>query len=112
MPVRRKIFRIEQGAQAGRADPPSYHAECLPELKALRELLATHQQQNREALERARAQIAGVDAYRGALAVIHTAIAESRPAMEALDNLAGRGPHLERAGRELDAIVADTEQAA
>ena len=108
MPVQRKVFRIEASARnatfTARADEAA--------VNALRGLLEPRRPPaNRDALERARAQIAETEAFRNELAMIHAAIADSRPAVEALDQSVTRESQLARAARELEAIVAGTERA-
>ena len=119
MPVQRKVFRIEENPRAmSRRATPSVRAqpapptdEYLAELKALRALIEPRLPANRDAMERARAQLAEADSYRRELAALHAAIEHSRAATAALDGAAPDQPPLERAGRELDAIVAGAERA-
>jgi chemotaxis protein CheZ len=106
MAAQRKVFRIEEsmrGAPA-RADAAA--------VGALRALLEPRPPANREALERARAQLAEMEAFRSELGLVHAAIADSRPVMEALDRSVPRGQQLTRTTRELEAVVAGTERAA
>src|SRR6266852_2170924 len=66
MPVQRKVFRIEEGARlraavgvvAEGADGALRHREFMTEIQSLRELIGPRTEVNRDALERARAQIA------------------------------------------------------
>ena len=119
MPVQRKVFRIEENARAtvrgaapaGRNEPAPQLDAYLSEIKALRALLEPQLPASRDTLERARAQIAEVEAYRGELAAIHTAIEGVRSPMDVLDRAVLRESQFERAARELEAIVAGTEQA-
>jgi chemotaxis protein CheZ len=119
MPVQRKIFRIEESGRAGaraaaaaaNAAPAPQHDEFLSELKALRALIEPHTPQHREAMERARAQVAEADAFRAELAAIHGAVEVTRAPMQELEGAVLRESQLRRAGRELDALVAGTEQA-
>ena len=66
MPVQRKVFRIEEGARlraahgvaAGDAEGAVQHREFMMEMRSLRELIGPRTEVDRDALERARAQIA------------------------------------------------------
>jgi chemotaxis protein CheZ len=119
MPVQRKIFRIEEGARqrAGAgvivgeaAGAPQHHA-FITELQALRELIGSPAAIDRDALERARAQIAEAQAYKHELGLIYAAVERTRDEMTALDADAPGGEQTARARRELRAIVGGTEQA-
>ena len=108
MPAQRKVFRIEESARnAAFAARPGQ-----PAVDALRALLEPRPPANRENLERARAQIAEVEAFRSELAMVHAVIAGSRPAVDVLDQSVTKEPQLARAARELEAIVTSTERAA
>ena len=119
MPVQRKVFRIEENPRAmlrGATVPHEASAaplsgDYLAELRALRALIEPRLPPQREAMERARAQIVEADAYRRELAMIYAAIESSMPAMATLGGADQTEPQLARACRELDAIVASTEQA-
>src|SRR6476620_5723385 len=82
MPVQRKVFRIEEGARrraaegvaADGAEGELQHREFITELQALRGLIEPRPEVHREALERARAQIAEAQAYRHELGLIHAAV--------------------------------------
>jgi chemotaxis protein CheZ len=118
MPVQRKVFRIEQDAQSrapdGAAAVPSQDAlrqEFMAELQALRELLEPRARVERDAMERARAQIAEAHAYKHELELIYAAVKSTREEMDAFMAGARNAQHTARAGRELTAIVNGTEQA-
>src|SRR4051794_21327282 len=72
MPVQRKVFRIEEGARlrsangvaAQDADGALRHREFMTEMQSLRELIGPRTEVDRDALERARAQIAEAQAYK------------------------------------------------
>lgn len=117
MAVQRKIFRIEQGGigDVGTAapvrDPAALqHQEFMAEIKALRQLIEPRvTTADRDTMEKARAQIAEAQAYRAELELIHTAMQRTRG--EASASSAPNLQAMSRAGRELEAIVVDTEQA-
>jgi chemotaxis protein CheZ len=117
MPVQRKVFRIEEHARAGvprdvpAAEPQGAerHREFMGELQALRALIEPRTDVDRDALERARAQIAEAQAYKHELAAIHAAVEQTKSDMAALD--APNDGRTARASRELSAIVGGTEQA-
>lgn len=127
MPVQRKVFRIEeharprarQGAAAGDAESALRHREFMTELQTLRGLIAprnpdggeTVRQVDRDALERARAQIAEAHAYQQELGLIYAAVESTRSEMAMLDGDAQRGERTAHASRELAAIVGGTERA-
>ena len=127
MPVQRKVFRIEeharprvrQGAAAGDAESALRHREFMTELQALRGLIAprdpasgeTIRQVDREALERARAQIAAAHTYKQELGLIYAAVERTRNEMAVLNADTERGERTAHASRELAAIVGGTERA-
>ncbi len=120
MAFQRKVFRIEQCAAAHAPEPAATPAppdetlragEFIAELQALRALIEPRAQIDREALERARAQIAEAQAYKYELDLIYAAVKRTREEMGALGSGAPSGEHTVRAGRELAAIVSSTEQA-
>ena len=118
MPVQRKIFRIEEGARrhvagvaAGDAAGAQQHREFMTELQALRELIGPRAAVDRDALERARAQIAEAQAYKHELGLIHAAVERTRNEMSALVPEAPGSEQTARARRELAAIVGGTERA-
>ena len=118
MPVQRKIFRIEEGARrnvagvaAGDAAGAQQHREFMTELQALRELIGPGAGVDRGALERARAQIAEVQAYKHELFLIHAAVERTRNEMTAFTPEAPGSEQTARARRELAAIVGGTERA-
>ena len=119
MPVQRKVFRIEEGARrraaegvaAGDAEGALQHREFMTELQALRELIEPRAAVDRDALERARAQIAEAQAYKHELGLIYAAVERTRNEMTALGAEAQSSEQTARARRELAAIVGGTEQA-
>jgi chemotaxis protein CheZ len=119
MAIRRKVFRIEECARKVVPRPASAeatateprHHEYLTELKALRALIEPQAQLDREAIERSRAQIAEAQAYKHELNLIYAAVRRTKQEMDTLDTGVLQEPQIARAGRELDAIVAGTEQA-
>jgi chemotaxis protein CheZ len=119
MPVQRKVFRIEQDALSRAPDavpapsPPDAlrHQEFMAELQALRALIEPRARVERDAVERARAQIAEAQAYKHELDLIYAAVKSTREEMDAFAADALSAQHTVRAGRELTAIVDGTEQA-
>jgi len=127
MPVQRKVFRIEERARpraldnvaSGDAESALRHREFMTELQTLRGLIAPpgeagremNRQVDRDALERARAQIAEAQAYKHELGLIYTAVERTRNEMTVLDADADRGERTAHASRELAAIVGGTERA-
>lgn len=119
MPVQRKIFRIEEHARPRAAENASpnqagtglHHREFMAELQSLRALIEPRAGVNREALERARAQIVEAQAYKRELATIHAAVEQTKGDMAALHGDPERSERTARASRELAAIVGGTEQA-
>ncbi len=116
MAVQRKIFRIERGGLGGACaaepvgDPAALrHQEFMAEIKALRQLIEPRATADRDTMEKARAQIAEAQAYRAELELIYTAMKRTRG--EASASSAPNLHAMSRAGRELEAIVVDTEQA-
>ncbi|MFL5111162.1 MAG: protein phosphatase CheZ [Microvirga sp.] len=119
MPVQRKVFRIEEGARlraapgvaAGDAEGALQHREFMTEMQSLRELIGPRTEVDRDALERARAQIAEAQAYKHELSLIYAAVERTRTEMTVLGAEAQSNERTARASRELAAIVGSTEQA-
>ena len=119
MPVQRKVFRIEEGARprkahgvaAGDAEGALQHREFMTEMQSLRELIVPRTEVDRDALERARAQIAEAQAYKHELGLIYAAVERTRSEMTVLGAEAQSNERTARASRELAAIVGSTEQA-
>jgi chemotaxis protein CheZ len=118
MAVQRKIFRIEEGARrhvagvvAGDTAGAQQHREFMSELQALRELVGPRAAVDRDALERARAQVAEAQAYKHELGLIQAAVERTRSEMTALAPEASGSEQAGRARRELAAIVGGTERA-
>src|SRR6476661_9634949 len=82
MPIQRKVFRIEEHARRRVAESITTdgvegalrHREFLTELQALRELIGPGASVDRDALLRARAQIAEAQAFKHELGLIHAAV--------------------------------------
>ena len=87
------------------------HREFMTELQALRELIGPRAGVDRDALERARAQIAEAQAFQHELGLIYAAVERTRNEMSALGAEVPGGEQTARARRELAAIVGGTEQA-
>jgi chemotaxis protein CheZ len=116
MAVRRKVFRIEQasgmGAVSARdAEAALRYDEFMAEIRALRGLIEPRGLPDREALEKSRAQIAEVQAYKAELELIYAAVKRTRDEIETIGTDAISPVDMARAGRELAAIVSSTEQA-
>ena len=122
MAVQRKIFRIEQtaGAVARHASPlavvpaqddtPHRH-ELMAEIKALRAMIEPRQDVSRDTMDRARAQIAEAQGYKRELDLIYAAVKRTKHEIDTISAGATTQSETGRAGRELEAIVAGTEQA-
>lgn len=118
MAVQRSVFRIEESTRVQTRDPAAARAtedarrrELLSEIAALRALIAPTAQVSREAMERARAQIAEAQAYKCELEQIYAALARTREMMADAGADVLRGAATSRAGRELEAVVSGTERA-
>src|SRR4051794_15678638 len=119
MPIQRKVFRIEEharvraaeGVAADGVDGALRHREFMTELQALRELIGPRAGVDRDAMERARAQITEAQAFQHELGLIYAAVDRTRNEMRALEAEAPAGEQTARARRELHAIVGGTEQA-
>ncbi len=116
MPVRRKVFRIEQvnplNTAAGALDDARLSAddrtEILAELKALHELV-----ERRSAGASARVEACAIDELRRLKSetdAIHVALNNTKQEIAAL-HLNAFGPPPARMTRELDAVVASAERA-
>ncbi len=124
MAVQRKVFRIEErarprapeGAASNDAESALRHREFMTELQALRGLIEPRGHvgraaPDRDALERARAQIAEAQAYKHELSLIYAAVERTKSEMIVLGADAERSEKTARASRELAAIVGGTERA-
>jgi chemotaxis protein CheZ len=119
MPIQRKVFRIEEHARVRAAesvaadgvDGALRHREFMTELQALRELIGPRAGVDRDAMERARAQITEAQAFQHELGLIYAAVERTRTEMTGLGAEAQSSEHTARASRELAAIVGGTEQA-
>lgn len=123
MPVQRKIFRIEESGHAHlsggipAAVPPApedelslRHHELMAEIVALRALLALRPQVNRERIDNPGDPIAKTQEFKSELDLIQEAIRRTKQEMGGLEASSFFGPQMARVGRELDAVVAGTEQ--
>jgi chemotaxis protein CheZ len=115
MAMPRKIFRIEQGgagaAEAAPRDEAALrHDEFMTEIRELRRLIEPAHGVTRDVQERVRAQIAEAHAFRAELELIAAAMKRTRGELAGGPGPDGLGA-ISRAGRELNAIVAGTEQA-
>jgi chemotaxis protein CheZ len=121
MPAQRKVFRIEESAYAdvrggiSTTTPDDEaalrHHELMTEVNALRALLSPRTQSSREAFEPGRAQIVIAHELKNELDLIYEAIRRTKQEMDRHDANIVIGPQMARVGRELDAVVAGTEQA-
>jgi chemotaxis protein CheZ len=119
MAVQRKVFRIEQSAvayapeasAAAMSDEASRHREFMAELQALRALIEPRSRLDREAIERARAQIVEAQAYKCELDLIYAAVKRTRDEIGRPSADAMGAEQSARVGRELQAIVAGAERA-
>ncbi len=122
MPAPRKIFRIEESGHIvarGEALPRDgedlaalRHHEIINALAALRAALdqgsAAPPQQ---ALPHGREQIAQAHEFKRELDLIHEAIRRTKQDIGGFERTTFIGPQMARVGRELDAVIAGTEQA-
>ncbi len=119
MPIQRKVFRIEEHSRRRAAENVAAdgmegalrHREFMAELQTLRDLIGPRAGVDRDALERARAQIAEAQAFKHELGLIHAAVERTRNEMSALSDDIPAVEQAARARRELHAIVGSTEQA-
>ena len=96
MPVQRQVFRIEEGLRRHATDGVAVEPRSAVD---------------RDALERARAQIAEAQAYKHELGLVYAAVERTRNEMTVLDAGAAGSERTARACRELAAIVGGTERA-
>ena len=121
MPVQRKIFRIEEsvhadacgGISAAVVDDEATlrHHELMTELKALRALLDPRAQVNCEMAKTCQVQICEAPEFKQELDLIYEAIRRIKQDMGGLEANTFIGPRMAHVGRELDAVIAGTEQA-
>jgi chemotaxis protein CheZ len=119
MAVQRKVYRIEEragwrapgSALAAETEGTPWQREFMSELQALRELVGTRAGVDRDALDRARAQIAEAQAYKHELGLIYAAVERTKDEMIELGAEAQSREQSARASRELAAIAGGTEQA-
>jgi chemotaxis protein CheZ len=121
MPAQRKIFRIEESLQidAGASlpalmgeDPAELrHHELMSQLSALRELLDRNAPSRRQGGESGLDTIAQGRELKRELDAIHEAIRRTKQEIGGLEAGVFIGPQMARVGRELDAVIAGTEQA-
>jgi chemotaxis protein CheZ len=121
MSAQRKVFRIEESAHADARggiiattpddEAAQRHHELMTEVIALRALLNPRPQTSRETFEPGREQIVKARELKNELDLTYEAIRRTKQEMDRHDANAVIGPQMARVGRELDAIVAGTEQA-
>ena len=125
MPAQRKVFRIEESVLAGVhanvhdlppvATPDNEaalrHHEVMTELLALRALLNVRAQAGRETTANVHDPVAQAHELKSELDLIHEAIRQTKQDIGGLETGAFLGPQMARVGRELDAVIAGTEQA-
>jgi chemotaxis protein CheZ len=119
MAFQRKVFRIEErarlrapdAASADEAEGAIGHHAFMAELQALRALIAPRVQMDRETIERVRAQIAEAEAYKNEIELIYKAVKRSKDEIDVVGAEPLQGDRVARASRDLQAIVAGTEQA-
>lgn len=119
MAVKRKVFRIEERAYTGapegvsvdEAESTPQQREFMTELQELRSLIESRVPMDREAKERARAQIAEAQGYKNEIELIHAAVKRTNAELGTLVADALNGQSTAYAGRELKAIVDGTAQA-
>ena len=124
MPVQRKTFRIEESGHAPVTSGISVpvipvpedetalrHHELMTEIMALRALVAPRPQANRAPNEGAGDQIAKAHQFKSELDLISEAIRRTKQEMGGLEKSVFIVPQMTRVDRELDAVVAGTEQA-
>ena len=121
MPAPRKVFRIEEsGHVVTRADLPAHdgddlaalrHHEITTALAALRAALDERPPVVAETAATNHDQIAQALEFKRELDLIHEAIRRTKQDIGGLERSAFIGPQMARVGRELDAVIAGTEQA-
>lgn len=122
MPAPRKVFRIEESGhvvQRGKALPHDSedlatlrHHEIINALAALRAALDHGSGVTpRQILPHSREQIAQAHEFKRELDLIHEAIRRTKQDIGGFDGSTFIGPQMARVGRELDAVIAGTEQA-
>lgn len=121
MPVPRKVFRIEESGHVvmrGEALPHEAedlatlrHHEILGTLHALRAALDQRPEATPDVSAHGRKQIAQAHEFKLELDLIHEAIRRTKQDIGGLERSAFIGPQMARVGRELDAVIAGTEQA-
>jgi chemotaxis protein CheZ len=127
MPAQRKVFRIEESAQAdvrvaiSAAAPDDEaaqrHHELMTEVIALRALLNPRPQVRKQTpetcgvSETCNVHVCEAPEFKRELDLIYRAIRQIKQDMGGLEVSAFISPKIERVGRELDAVIAGTEQA-
>jgi chemotaxis protein CheZ len=120
MPAQRKIFRIEESLRAdAHAAPPATgnelaefrHRELMAELAALRAMLDHRIPLVSRQADGSRETIAQAHELKRELDLIHDAIRRTKLEIGGLESGIVVGPQMARVGRELDAVIAGTEQA-
>src|SRR5262249_30089513 len=121
MAAPRKIFRIEESghiiARGAASTPPVddeaalRHHEVMTALTVLPALIEQRTQLTPETIASGREQIAQAHELKIELDLIHEAIRRTKQDIGGLEVNAFIGPQMARVGRELDAVIAGTEQA-
>jgi chemotaxis protein CheZ len=118
MPVRRKVFRIEEAQLADERGDAAETTELAPEqqrvlveLKALRGLIERHSGGEWRGGGNRGGEIAGLRQLKDETDAIHRAINRTKQEIAALHVTALNAPEAGRAARELDAVVGSTERA-
>jgi chemotaxis protein CheZ len=116
MPLRRKIFRIEEmqlanaGACTQDADAAGHRQDILRELKALRDL-AEYRPDEPRASDAGGIGADGLRQLKDETDSIHRAIARTKREIATLHQSSLNGSEYARVFRELDAVVGDAERA-
>jgi chemotaxis protein CheZ len=119
MPTQRKTFRIEQNVHDGAAVPAGLgddlaalrHHEVITELAALRALLEQRTPADSASLAAGLETVAEARELKSELDLIHEAIRRTKQEIAGLEPGEFIGSQMDRVGRELDAVIAGTEQA-
>jgi chemotaxis protein CheZ len=120
MPAPRKVFRIEESLHANAYggisadvgdDAALRHHELMCEIKALRALLDPRVQVRQQTSEICPVHVCEAPEFKRELDLIYGAIRQIKQDMGGLEVNTFIGPKIERVGRELDAVIAGTEQA-
>jgi len=119
MAIYRKVFRIEENARAGapegagadEAGSTPQQREFMTELQELRSLIESRVPMDREAMERAQAQIVAAQAHKNEIDLVHAAVKRTKAQLGPLVADVIDGVRTARIGPELEAIVTGTDRA-